>query len=331
MNETISASDLDKPVMTHASTDFVAVYKHNTIQEALDSIRKSQTQSTILYFYVLDESKRLVGSIQTRRLLTAPLETLVETIMAENLIVIPHVATLMVALEFFVLYKYLAFPVVDDEGKILGVIDIGVFTQEMFDIEEREQVHSVFDTLGVQVSELKSKSVWQAFRYRFPWLLATIASGTVCALLVGLFQATLAESLILAFFLTLVLGLGESVSMQTMAITVHAIHHRSGRQGWYIKSLKRELTRTLLLACSCGLIVGSIAVIWRGDFPAGVVIGSGIMVSLILACLIGVSIPSLLHKLRLDLRVASGPLTLALADIFTIIAYFSLAAFILGK
>ena len=311
MNEQISTNDLDKPVLTHASTDYVAVYTYNTIQEALDSIRKNQPQSTILYFYVIDEKKRLVGSIQTRKLLSSPLDMRVESLMATNLIVIPESATLMDALEFFVLHKYLAFPVVNEERKILGVIDIGVFTQEMFDIEEREQVHSVFETLGVQISELRSKSVWQTFRYRFPWLLTTITSGTICALLVGLFQATLAESLILAFFLTLVLGLGESVSMQTMAITVHAIHHRNSQQGWYMKSLRHELIRTFLLACTCGLIVGSIAVIWRGEVPAGVVIGFGILVSLVFACLIGVSIPSLLHKFRLDLRVASGPLTLA--------------------
>jgi len=331
MIDSVSASDLDKPVLTHANKDFVAVHTHNTIREALESIRESQPQSTILYFYVLDEKNRLVGSIQTRKLLTYPLDTNITSIMATNLVTIPVTATLMDALEFFVLHKFLAFPIVDEERKIRGVIDINVFTQEMLDFEEREHVHSVFDTLGIQVSELQTKSVWQAFRYRFPWLLATITSGTICAILVGLFQATLAESLILAFFLTLVLGLGESVAMQTMAITVHAIHHRSGQQGWYMKYLQRELLRTLLLSCACGVIVGSIAIIWRNEIPAGLVIGSGIMVSLILACFIGVSIPSLLHKLRLDLRVASGPLTLALADICTIVAYFSLAAMILGQ
>nr|HPK53618.1 magnesium transporter [Smithellaceae bacterium] len=324
MIDSVSASDLDKPVLTHANKDFVAVHTHNTIREALESIRESQPQSTILYFYVLDEKNRLVGSIQTRKLLTYPLDTNITSIMATNLVTIPVTATLMDALEFFVLHKFLAFPIVDEERNIRGVIDINVFTQEMLDFEEREHVHSVFDTLGIQVSELQTKSVWQAFRYRFPWLLATITSGTICAILVGLFQATLAESLILAFFLTLVLGLGESVAMQTMAITVHAIHHRSGQQGWYMKYLQRELLRTLLLSCACGVIVGSIAIIWRNEIPAGLVIGSGIMVSLILACFIGVSIPSLLHKLRLDLRVASGPLTLALADICTIVAYFSL-------
>ena len=331
MDRTVDLEELNNPVMKHAADDFVSIHTYDTVGEALDCIRNCRTESTILYFYVLDAEERLVGTIQTRKLLTSPLNTKIEQIMSKNLIAIPHTANLMEALEFFILHRYLAFPVVDEQRKMMGVIDVNVFTQEMLDIEEQEQVHSVFDTLGVKISEARSKSPWSVFRYRFPWLLATITSGTVCALLVGLFEATLAQSLILAFFLTLVLGLGESVSMQTMAITVHFMHHGLSQAGWYFYSLRRELTRVFLMALACALIVGCIAIIWKNDLAAGIILFSGILASLLLACFLGVSIPTILHKLKLDVHVASGPLTLALADICTIVSYFSLATFILSK
>ncbi len=331
MDRTVDLEELNNPVMKHAADDFVSIHTYDTVGEALDCIRNCRTESTILYFYVLDAEERLVGTIQTRKLLTSPLNTKIEQIMSKNLIAIPHTANLMEALEFFILHRYLAFPVVDEQRKMLGVIDVNVFTQEMLDIEEQEQVHSVFDTLGVKISEARSKSPWSVFRYRFPWLMATITSGTVCALLVGFFEATLAQSLILAFFLTLVLGLGESVSMQTMAITVHFMHHGLSQAGWYFYSLRRELTRVFLMALACALIVGCIAIIWKNDLAAGIILFSGILASLLLACFLGVSIPTILHKLKLDVHVASGPLTLALADICTIVSYFSLAAFILSK
>jgi len=331
MDRTVDLEELNNPVMKHAADDFVSIHTYDTVGEALDCIRNCRTESTILYFYVLDAEERLVGTIQTRKLLTSPLNTKIEQIMSKNLIAIPHTANLMEALEFFILHRYLAFPVVDEQRKMLGVIDVNVFTQEILDIEEQEQVHSVFDTLGVKISEARSKSPWSVFRYRFPWLMATITSGTVCALLVGLFEATLAQSLILAFFLTLVLGLGESVSMQTMAITVHFMHHGLSQAGWYFYSLRRELTRVFLMALACALIVGCIAIIWKNDLAAGIILFSGILASLLLACFLGVSIPTILHKLKLDVHVASGPLTLALADICTIVSYFSLAAFILSK
>jgi len=331
MDHSIKIADLNDPVMKHASTDFVSIYSYNTVGEALDCIRNCQTQSTILYFYVLDAEARLVGTIQTRRLLTSPLDLKIEEIMSKNLVVIPASATLVEALEFFIFHRYLAFPITDDNKKMLGVIDINVFTEEMIDIEEQGQVHSVFDTLGIKISEVRHKSPWSVFRYRFPWLLATITSGTICALLVGFFEATLAQSLVLAFFLTLVLGLGESVSMQTMAITVHSMHHSKAESGWYFQTMKRELMRTFLMALACALIVGFIVFVWKNDFTAGLIISSGILTSLLFACFLGVSIPYSLHKLKLDVHVASGPLTLALADICTVIVYFSLAAFILSS
>ena len=83
---------------------------------------------------------------------------------------------------------------------------------------------------------------------------------------------------------------------------------------------------TVLLGLACASIVGAVAVLWRRDVPAGLVIASGILASLLTACFLGVSVPTLLHRLKLDLRVASGPVTLAMTDVCTILAYFALAA-----
>ena len=323
--------NLDDPVMQHARTDFMALHANQTVQEALDSIRTAAKDGSLVYFYVVDETGLLIGVLQTRKLLTSPLDSPVRSIMTENVVAIPDSFSLLDACEFFVLHKFLAFPVVDSQKRVVGVVDVGLFAKEMFDIEEREQLHSIFETLGVQVAEARSKSAWSVFRFRFPWLLATIISGTVCAVMVGLFDVTLAKSLILAFFLTPVLSLGESVSMQTMALTAHSIHHENPGGAWYWKTLKRELSRTFLLGVASGAIVGSIAVAWKHNPAAGIVIAGGILTSLLTASFLGVSIPVLLHRLRLDLRVASGPVTLAVADVFTIAIYFSLAGLVLGQ
>jgi magnesium transporter len=308
MNSAAHMDDPGDPVLRHARMDFVALRAHETVKEALDNIRTAARGGTFFYLYVVDEADRLVGVIQTRRLLTSPLDCRTDSIMTKNVIAIPDSFTLLDACEFFVIHRLLAFPVVDNNRRILGVVDVRLFAQEMFDVEEREQIHSVFDTFGVRISDVRSKSAWSVFRNRFPWLLATIISGTICAVVVGLFHVTLAKSLILAFFMTLVLGLGESVSMQAMALTVHSLHHQSPQGGWYWLTLKRELERTFLLGLACASIVGCIAVFWKRDVPSGVVIACGISSSLLLACFLGVTIPVLLHRLRLDLRVASGPL-----------------------
>lgn len=125
--------------------------------------------------------------------------------MIRNVITIPATASLLTACEFFVLYKFFAFPVVDEARRIVGLLDVGVFTDRIFDIAERQQLDDVFETIGFHLEQVRDAAPTQAFRFRFPWLLATIASGTVCALLAGAFEVTLEKSIVLAFFLTLVL------------------------------------------------------------------------------------------------------------------------------
>lgn len=164
---------------------------------------------------------------------------------------------------------------------------------------------------------------------RFPWLLATIVSGVTCAVLASVYEATLAKLLLLAFFLTLVLGLGESVSMQSMTVTIQALRATRVTLRWYLAALRRELSTAALLGAGCGSIVALVVWFWHGAAMAACVVGVSILLIVCSACVLGLSIPALLHALRLDLKIAAGPVTLALTDLSTIVLYFSLAAFLL--
>jgi magnesium transporter len=135
---------------------------------------------------------------------------------------------------------------------------------------------------------------------------------------------------VIAFFLTLVLGLGESVGAQSMAVTIQALRSSRPTLRWYLGTLRRELATSLLLGAACGLVVATIVWCWRGAGWAAVVLGSSILTSLVMACLLGLSVPSLLHALKLDPKIAAGPLTLALADLATLLFYLSIARLLLS-
>jgi len=300
-----------------------------TVREALDAVRKEGIGEKIVYFYVVGESERLVGVLPTRRLLTATLDQRIGDLMIKRIVAIPRTATLLEACEFFVLHKFLAFPVVDEERRVLGLIDIGVFTEEVFDMAEREQYGDVFETIGFHLTQVRGAGPLKAFRYRFPWLLVSIGSGTACAVVASFFAATLAQSLVIAFFLCLVLQLGESVSMQSMTVTIQALHSARPTLRWYGATLRRELCAALLLGAGCAAVVTLIVWIWWNDLLPAVVIGSSILVSLVMAELLGLSVPTLLHALRLDPKIAAGPVTLAMTDVMTLFFYFSIARFLL--
>jgi magnesium transporter len=325
-----STESLNDPVIQHVRNDFSVLKNTLSVEQALAVIRERGVGERIVYFYVIDDAGRLVGVVPTRRLLTAPLDQRIEDVMIKQVIAIPAHASLLEACEFFVLHKFFAFPVVDKEKRVVGLVDVGLFTDRMFDIAEREQLDDVFETIGFHIEQVRDAAPTKAFKFRFPWMLATIASGTVCALLAGAFELTLAKSIILAFFLTLVLGLGESVSMQAMTVTIQSLRAAAPTLRWYLGTLRRELATGGMLGIACGSVVAAVAWIWRGDPVAAITIGAAILASIVMASFIGLSVPAGLHALKLDPKIAAGPVTLALTDICTLLFYFSLATLLLG-
>ena len=320
---------LNEPVTRFARKDFATLNQKFTVEQALASIRQRGVGEKIVYFYVVDDAEQLVGVVPTRRLLMAQLEQPLSELMIRNVIAIPSTATVMDACEFFVLHKFFAFPLVDEKRRVVGLVDVGLFTEEVFDIAEREQLSEVFETLGFHVSQVRDASPWRAFRIRFPWLLTTIVSGIFCAFLAGHYQLTLANSLVIAFFLTLILGLGESVAIQSMTVTIQALRTSKPTWHWYFLSLWREAFTALLLGSACGMVVGLVVLIWQQAPMPSVVIGTSVTFCLLTACVTGLSVPALLHALKLDPKIAAGPITLAIADIFTLLFYFNLAKYLL--
>jgi magnesium transporter len=320
---------LNEPVLPFAQQDFTTISRELTVEQALAVIRSRGVGEKVIYFYVVDEAQRLVGVVPTRRLLVAQLNQKLEELMIRNVYAIQHTATVMDACEYFTLYKFFAFPVIDAERRVVGVVDVSLFTDEVFDIAEREQMEGVFEAIGFRVSQVRDASPLRAFRFRFPWLLTTIMSGTLCAILADAYKLTLAKSLVIAFFLTMILGLGESVSIQSMTVTIQSLRNNKPTRRWYLATLKREIVTALFLGSVCGLLVGLIVLFWQRDEPAAFVIGTSVGFCLCAACVTGLSVPTLLHALKLDPKIAAGPITLALADIFTLLFYFSLAKYFL--
>jgi magnesium transporter len=320
---------LQQPVVALARKDFPLLRREMTVQEAFDTIRERGAGEKIIYFYVVDEHERLMGVLPTRRLLTARVDQRLSEIMIPNVVAIPHSASVLDACEFFVMHKFLAFPVVDEEQHVVGVVNVDLLTDEVFDIAERETMDELFEAIGFHIQQVRDASPARAFRFRFPWLLATIGSGLMCAVLASAFELTLAKSIALAFFMTLVLALGESVSIQSMTLTIQALRTMRPTWRWYVNAFRREMATALLLGVGCGAVVGLVVWLWKGGGMLPIAIAGSIVLSLCMACLAGLSVPAILHALKLDPKISAGPVTLALTDVATLLFYFTVATLLL--
>src|SRR5207302_11338795 len=207
--------------------------------------------------------------------------------------------------------KFLAFPIIDRERRIIGVVDINLFNEEVFGIPKTESGDELFQAIGFHISQARQASPLQIFRFRFPWLLVTIGAGTACAFLARAHEATLQRSLFVACFLTLVLALNEAVTVQSMALVLEAMHAGQPSRRWYLNALKREALTAVPLGLASGLIVMLVVCALGGGTWTALVISGCIVLSICVACVLGLSMPTLLHAAKLDVKIAAGPITLA--------------------
>jgi magnesium transporter len=321
---------LESPLLSHIMHQFVALPDRLCAQETIELLRHSQDIPDINYLYVVDSDNRLIGVLPTRKLLHAAPDARVIDIMQPDPVSIPSHVTVLQAIQLFMEYKFLAYPVIDAERRLVGVVDVTLFNRDLLDVAKRRQIEDLFETLGVRIAKLAQASPLGAFRYRFPWLLATIASGSLCAVIADVFGETLQKSIVIAFFLTLVLGLAEGMSVQAMSVTLQGLHAERLSWGSFFRNIRREGLAGLLLGAASGALVTLIVGVWYQSLPPALVVGGSVAWVMTIANVLGLIVPTTLHALKLNFRIAAGPLTLAITDLMTLTSYFTIARFSLG-
>ncbi len=323
----LTEDSLREPVTQHMRREYPVIHPEHTIEEALAYLRKHPPEGRIVYFYVVDADHRLQGVIPTRRLLLAQPDQRIQDIMITRVVAIPAAATVLEACEFFSLHQFLAFPIVDEFRRVLGVIDVELYTEELSEVSESgRHDRDLFQIFGLTLSEAQQANPLRAFRGRFPWLLCNVGGGILAAFLSGVFQDVLGwKQAVLALFIPVVLALAESVSIQSVTLALESIHMRQPTWGSLLGKLRSELQTGVLLGLGVGILVASVAFLWQGSMVLLWCILGGILGGVTVAALIGVAIPNLLRLLKCDPQVAAGPIALALADMLTLLIYFNLA------
>lgn len=326
----LNETHFNDPVTQHMHQDHARLLAGQTVGEALAWLRAHPPRGRIVYFYVVDEEGRLQGVVPTRRLVLNPPDKPLAEIMVQRVIALPAEATVLEACEFFIQHRLLAFPVVDDQRRLLGTVDMELYTGQMSQLGEPSQQDDLFQMVGVHVAQARQDSPVAAFGTRFPWLGCNLAAGILAAFLTGSFQEELNRVVALAYFIPVVLTLAEGVSSQSVSLTLQLLHGRPPTWKLMLPKARGELMTGLLLGLGSGAIVALVGLVWLGQGRFALCLLGGITGGVAGAAVLGLMLPIFLHLLHLEPRVAAGPIVLAASDLVTILLYLNLARFLLS-
>lgn len=301
------------------------LYADQTIEEALSFLRRRKIGDKIVYFYVVDAENRLKGVVPTRELLLRDPEVHIEDVMRKDVVHLRADQTLETAMEVLSKHRLLALPVVDEQAKLVGVIDVQLYLEESLDIANAHHQSDIFQILGLTIEEGKKHAPWKSYRIRMPWIFCNMAGGFACAIISRVFQLVLGKVLLLAMFIPLVLTVSESISMQSMTQSLHLL--RTQKPSWS-KAFSRvfvEWKIITLLALTCGILVGLVSLLWGQGVMPCLTIMVGLTFAILFSASLGTVVPLLLHTREMDPKIAAGPLVLMCTDVITTGLYLSLA------
>ncbi len=310
------------------TTDYLALPPDTTAQGAIDKIRERGELETFFYLYVIDDGRRLIGVVPIRNLVIAPRDrTLSEMMVTDPIRAEVHMDQEEAA-RLVSKYELLALPIVDPEGRLVGLITM----DDVIDIIDKETTEDMYKMAGLEEEDRVFTPASRSIRMRLPWTFLNLLTATLAASVIGLFEGTLEKVVPLAIFFPIVAAVGGNAGIQTLTIIIRSIALGELEFSSVWRAVVKQVLVNLGIAAVAGSLVALIvAFFWTGSPLIGLVLALAMIVNIgLVAGLSGTLIPLTLKWLRFDPAVGSGIIVTGLTDFFGYFFFLALATFFLG-
>lgn len=310
------------------TSDYVAIASGMTVSQAMMRVRQTAPDAETVYqLYVLDNDGHLIGTMSLRQLMVARPGALVDDIMIKDVIKIPVDKAQEEVARIVARYDLLALPVVDADGRMVGIVT----HDDAMDVAESEATEDIHKGMSIgQLEDGVSRvPLWSLYRKRVFWLVLLVFANLFSGAGIAYFEDTIAAQVALVFFLPLLIGSGGNAGAQAATLMVRGM--ATGDVG--VKDWSKMLGRELLVAGSLGLTM-AIAVapigIFRGGEAVAIIVALSMVTIVLFGSLIGMCLPFVLERFKVDPATASAPLVTTLIDATGVLIYFSIATAILA-
>ena len=305
------------------TTDFLALRERMTVLQAHASIRTSEALTRRLSrVFVVDDDNKLSGSVSFRQLLLAPPGTPLSRIMDHDPKSVPAGTDQEECARIMERYRLDTLPTVDDDGHLLGFIDL----PEMMHVAEGEATEDMYMIVGLNAEESVQTGIVRSMRLRMPWLIVNLVTAFAAAAVVGMFESTIAKAAVLAAFLPIVGGQGGNAIIQTVTIAVRSIALGELTLRNARRVLAKEIVLGLAHGVTLGVVAGAAAFVWSQNLWLSVALGAAMLINLIVAGAAGVLIPLILRRFGVDPALAAGIFGTTVTDIVGFGVLLALAA-----
>jgi magnesium transporter len=292
-----------------------------TVGEAITELQTNRDVEMVLYLYVVDERRHLVGVTSLRRLLLVSPETPLKRIMTADLISARVDMDQEEVARQVASYNLLAIPVVDEENKLVGVITV----DDVIDVIKDEATEDIYRLAGVAGDERAFTPAGESLRKRLPWLGINLITAFLAASVVALFENTIDQITALAVFMPIVAGMGGNAATQTLTVIVRGIALGELTWGNARKALFKEAIVGVSNGVILGLVAAAVAFATRGSATLGLVLCAAMIINMFVAATAGTLIPLGLRAADIDPALASSVFITTLTDVIGFFSFLGLA------
>ncbi len=316
--------------------EYAYLNKGTTVAEAFESIRKIGVAKETIYTLYVTERRRLVGVVSLLDILTADPDILIEDIMDENVICVTTTEDRETVVAAFAKYDLLALPVVDSENRLVGIVTV----DDAIDVMQEETTEDIQLMSGIAPSDKSyfRTGVFETFFKRIPWLMLLMLSATFTGMIITGFEDKLAVCVVLTSFMPMLMGTGGNAGGQASATIIRGLSLGEVE----LKDILRAIWKEFRVALVCGTALGAVnfgkmllvdrMLLANPEVTVTValVVSLTLIVTVLVAKLLGCALPILAKAIKLDPAVMASPFITTLVDAISLLAYFGIASALLG-
>ncbi len=307
--------------------EVVRAPEHWNVGQMIDYLRSEKAELPEQFYHIIlvTPAMKPVGYVSLGRLLSSARATSLKDILEDSFRTIPAKQDEDDVAYAFNQYHLISAPVVDDDGRLVGVITIDDAMSVLDEVNEED----LRRLAGLGVDESLSDTTFETVRQRFPWLFVNLGTAILASVVIAQFEAVIAQLVALAVLMPIVASMGGNAGTQSLALAVRGLATRDLTSANLWRVVMREAGVGALNGLAFALVMGVVGYVWFDSVLLGGVIAGAMVVNFVVAGLAGILIPVALERFGADPALASGTFVTTVTDVVGFFAFLGLAALVL--